>query len=121
MNRNGSSPEGFEKTFHLENRLVIASVTMIIIKTFYFNKAYIKYCNLLRMSVVKYVSVLLLRSVARVPVVLGSAPWTEIAPCFINKKKNVFSQKQNSLKPLLWLILKMTVFDVKFSSCDSNI
>lgn len=76
-----------KKHFIWKTELVIASVTMIIIKTFYFNKAYIKYCNLLRMSVVKYVSVLLLRSVARVPVVLGSAPWTEIAPCFINKKK----------------------------------
>lgn len=67
-----------------------------------------------RISVVKYVSVWLLWSVARVLVVLGSAPWTEIAPRFINKTK-VFSQKQNSYKPPLRLILNMPVFDVKFS------
>lgn len=50
-------------------------------------------------SIFKYVSDLLW-SVVRDPVVLGSAPWTEIVPSFIYKKQP-FSQKQNILKPLL--------------------
>lgn len=103
MKGNGSSPAGFEKHFIWRNRIGgrickydhtenVLSFNMPSVYIDIFNIQCIllkklQFAELNRISWGKYVSVLLLQSVAQVLVVLGSAPWTEFAPCFIYKKK----------------------------------
>lgn len=68
-------------SFHMPSVYIdIFNIQYILLKI-------LQFAELNRISGGKYVNILLLQSVARVLVVLGSAPWTEIAPCFIYKKK----------------------------------